>query len=254
MGSRLPTRFPYGSWPTKGYDRLVTDRDYRLYVRRENGEDLLLDGLALARAFFIADPSAQPGGYDSLAGLGDPDRVVLEDIVAMNTTMRARSKHSLWEPVLASDQRWLRAIPTDLDLVEAEDREWAAISGDALLADAIRACVHPGIGLAGATKLLHLKRPRLIPILDQLVAEMMGVSLPASPTVEQRVAIAQRLASAIRREARSNVEVLRRIRTQLATGEITRPLIRIFDAILWFSHPAASVTGAKRSIAVGLQA
>jgi hypothetical protein len=32
------------------------------------------------------------------------------------------------------------------------------------------------------------------------------------------------------------------------------PLIRIFDAILWFSHRAASVTGAKRSIAVRLRA
>jgi hypothetical protein len=37
-------------------------------------------------------------------------------------------------------------------------------------------------------------------------------------------------------------------------SDITRSLIRIFDAILWFSHPAASVTGAKRSIEVGLEA
>jgi hypothetical protein len=123
-----------------------------------------------------------------------------------------------------------------------------------LLAAAIGACIHPGIGLAGATKLLHLKRPRLTPILDELVAEMMGVSLPGSPTVDQRVAIAQRLASAIRREGRRNLEVLQRIQAQLAKDDIDRPLIRIFDAILWFSHPAASVTGAKRSIAVRVQA
>ena len=245
----VPVRLP----AAEGYDRLVSGRDYRLHVGREDGEELLLDGLALARAFFIADPSAQLGGYDALAGLGNPDRVVVEDIVAMNTTMRSRSKHSLWDPVLASEQRWLRAIPTDLDLVEADDAEWVAISGDTLLADAIRACIHPGIGLAGATKLLHLKRPRLIPILDQLVAEMMGVSLPATPTVDQRVAIAVRLVSAIRREARRNIGALERIRTQLAAVEITRPLIRIFDAILWFAHPAASVAGARRSIAVRLQ-
>lgn len=232
---------------------LVAGNDYNLHVQREDGEELMLDGLALARAFFIADPSARLGGYDSLAGLGNPNRVVVEDVIAMNTTMRSRSKHSLWDSVLASGQRWLREIPADLDLVEADQDEWRATNGDAALAAAIGACVHPGIGLASATKLLHLKRPRLVPILDQLVAEMMGVTLPASPTVDQRVAIAQRLVTAIRREGRRNLDVLQRIQAELAKDGITRPLIRIFDAILWFSHPAASVTDAKRSITVRLK-
>jgi hypothetical protein len=44
-----------------------------------------------------------------------------------------------------------------------------------LLAAAIGACIHPGIGLAGATKLLHLKRPRLVPILDQLAASQFSM-------------------------------------------------------------------------------
>jgi hypothetical protein len=231
---------------------LVAD-DYTLHVQREDGEALVLEGLALARAFFIADPSAKLGGYDSLAGLGNPDRVVVEDVIAMNTTMGSRSKHSLWDPVLAGDQSWLREISPDLDMVDADEHEWAAANGDALLTAAIGACIHPGIGLAGATKMLHLKRPRLMPILDQFVAEMMGVSLPNSPTVEQRVAIAQRLATAIRREGRRNLEVLQRIQAELARDDINRPLIRIFDAILWFAHPAASVTGARRSMAVRLQ-
>jgi len=168
----------------------------------------------------------------------------------MNTTMRSRSKHAWWEPVFASDQGWLREIPFDLDIVEADEDEWKAANGDALLSAAIAACIQPGIGLAGATKLLHLKRPRLVPILDELVAEMMGVNLPDSPTVEQRVAIGQRLATAIRREACRNIDVLQRIQVELAQDDIKRPLIRIFDVVLWFSHPAASVPGARRSIAV----
>jgi len=147
----------------------VVGNDYTLHVHREDGDELVLNGLGLARAFFLADPSAKLAGYDSLAGLGNPSRIAVEDVIAMNTTMRSRSKHSLWDPVLASDQRWLRAIPADLDLVEADEDEWTAANGDALLAGAIGACIHPGIGLAGATKLLHLKRPRLIPIMDQLV-------------------------------------------------------------------------------------
>jgi Family of unknown function (DUF6308) len=229
---------------------MMVGNDFTLRVEREDGEVLFLDGLALARDFFTGDPSSKPGGYDSLAGSGDRDRVAIADVIAMNTTMRARSKHASWEPVLAHDQAWLREIPFELDIVQADGDEWEAAGGDALLSAAIGACIHPGIGLASATKVLHLKRPHLMPVLDRLVAEMMGVNLPDSPTVEQRIAVGQRLATAIRREARRNLDVLRRIQVQLAKDDIERPLIRIFDAILWFSHPAAGIPGAERSIAV----
>ena len=157
--------------------------EFTLRVEREDRETLWLDGLALARAFFTGDPSSKPGGYDSLAGSGDRQRIVVDDVVAMNSTMRARSEHASWRPVLGSDQAWLREIPVDLDMVRADDEDWKAARGDALLSAAIAACIHPGIGLAGATKVLHLKRPHLVPILDRLVAEMMGVNLPGSPTV-----------------------------------------------------------------------
>jgi hypothetical protein len=50
----------------------------------------------------------------------------------------------LWEPVLASEQRWLGEIPPDLDMVNADEDEWAAANGDALLAAAIGACIHRG--------------------------------------------------------------------------------------------------------------
>jgi hypothetical protein len=224
--------------------------DYTVHVHREDGEELRLDGLGLACGFFTveADADTARGGWP--VAPGNPNRIDLEDIVAMNATMRSRSKHSLWDPVLASDQRWLSAIPPALDSVEASDDEWAAADGDALLTAAIGACIRPGIGLAGATKMLHLKRPRFIPILDQLVTEMMGVSPPSGPRIDRRVAVAGQLATAIRREARRNVEVLQRVQAELARAEISRPLIRIFDAILWFSHPAAGVAGAKRSITV----
>ncbi len=111
----------------------------------------------------------------------------------MITTTRSPSKHSLWDPVLANRQQWLHEIPLGLDRVQTDEDQWREAGGEALLAAAIGACIHPGIGVAGATKLLHLKRPRLVPILDQLVAEMMGVTLPASPAVGHHLAVAQRL-------------------------------------------------------------
>jgi hypothetical protein len=81
----------------------------------------------------------------------------------------------------------------------------------------------------------------------------MGVRLPDGPSVEQRLAVARRLATALRQEGRRNVEPLGRIRDRLAQDAIERPLIRIFDAILWSAHPAAAITAAKRSITVSLR-
>jgi hypothetical protein len=224
-----------------------------IVVKREDGESLVLSGLSLARVFFTGDPSSKPGGYDSLAGSGDRDRIVAADVVAMNTTMRARSAHAAWKPVLEGDQGWLRSIPFELDIVQADEEAWGTANGDALLSQAIAACIHPGIGLASATKVLHLKRPYLMPILDRLVAEMMGVNLPDNPSAAQRVARGQQLTAAIRREGRRNVQVLRRIQEELAAEGVERTLIRIFDGILWYAHPAAGVPGGERAISVGIR-
>jgi hypothetical protein len=229
------------------------ETDLIVAVKREDGESLVLNGRTLAHAFFTGDPSSKPGGYDSLTGCGDRDRIVAADVIAMNTTMRARSMHAAWKPVLQGDQAWLRNIPFELDIVQADEEAWVTANGDALLSQAIAACIHPGIGLASATKVLHLKRPYLVPILDRLVAEMMGVNLPDNPSVTQRVAMGQRLALAIRWEGRRNIQVLRRIQEELAAEGIERTLIRIFDGILWYSHPAAGVPGSKRAISVGIR-
>jgi hypothetical protein len=46
--------------------------------------------------------------------------------------------------------------------------------------------------------------------------------------------------------------VLRGIQAELAEDHIDRSLVRIFDAITWYAHPAAGIPGVKRSIRVGL--
>ena len=239
---------------TQDYCSCVADDDCTLRVEREDGELLVLDGLALARAFFTGDISARPGGYDALAGQGDSNLISVEDVNVMNRSMRARSDHARWVPVFESDQAWLRAIPVDLDLIETDEAAWEAAGGDELLSAAIAACIRPYIALARSTKVLHLKRPLLVPLLDELVVQVMGVNLPGSPSREQRIAIAQGVAAAIRREGRRNLDVLRRIQDELAAADhIRRPLVRIFDAILWFSHPATAVFDVRREITVRLR-
>jgi hypothetical protein len=125
----------------------MAEPDLVVAVKREDGESLVLNGLTLARAFFTGDPSSKPDGYDSLAGSGDRNRIVAADVIAMNTTMRARSKHAAWKPLLEDDQAWLRNIPFKLDIMQAEEKDWVTANGDALLSQAIAACITPALGL-----------------------------------------------------------------------------------------------------------
>jgi Family of unknown function (DUF6308) len=220
---------------------------FSIRVERLDHEILILDGLALARGFFAGDEASAPGV------LGSPDRIELADVIAMNSTMRSRSPHRVWADVVDVQAPWLAAIPTDLDLLETGDRTWTRARGDELVAGALAATIGPGRGLAVATKLLHLKRPRLFPMLDRLVAEMLGLSLTDDPRPAQRVEAAVRLTRTIRTEGRRNLEPLRAVRDALSADGTSRSLVRILDAILWFAHPAARIAGASRTIEVRLR-
>lgn len=235
----------------------MPDDEQLIHIEREDDEVLTIgEPLTLVRAFFTGDRSSVgEGSFDQLAGGGEADKIVLDDIKAVNRTMRARSPHENWAAIINGHFGWLTAISDDLDVLELDDDEWTAANGDELLDAALTAVLGKGRGLAVVTKVLHLKRPRLFPVLDRFVAEMFGVNVPSAPTPEQRQAIGHQLVRTVRREGRRNIEVLREIQQKLHNeGDIDRALARIFDGLVWFSHPAAGVVGATRSIEVRLQA
>ncbi len=211
-----------------------------LRVERLDGDVLELDGLGLARAFFAGDPPA-----DEAEPLGDPGRIDLDDVMAMNRSMRSRSPHRVWDGVVGVDAPWLAALPPDLDLIAAGEARWKALGGDGLVAAALGAVVGPGRAPAVATKLLHLKRPRLFPMLDALVAEMLGASVPDLAAEGRRAAAAAELVLAVRREGRRNHAALKAIRSELASVGQRHSLVRVFDAILWIAHPAARARGTR---------
>ena len=92
-------------------------------------------------------------------------------------------------------------------------------------------------GLSVATKLLHLKRPALVPILDSLVVDQLGGRGKDGASLIEHV----------RREGQQNLAALQRIQRELATlagGDgmpIDRTLVRILDVLLWATHPASAL-------------
>lgn len=154
----------------------------------------------------------------------------------------------MWASILDRPLPWLAAIDPDLDLIEAGDALWRRRSAEELVRAALAGTIAPRRGLAVSTKLLHLKRPRLFPILDELVAVMLGANVAAA-TPQRKLETAMELVLHLRDEGRRNLEALRSIQTALP---VERSLVRILDAVLWLSHPAAGLRGVVRVLQVGV--
>jgi hypothetical protein len=222
-----------------------------LRISRLDGEHLVLDGYGLARSFFLGDPSSiAPGSYDSLAGRGARDQITTADITAINTTMRARSSHKNWEEIANRELDWLVAIEPTLDLLATDDEQWRDAHGAQLSNTALRATIGRGRGPSVVTKVLHLKRPNLFPVLDDFVAVMLGMNMPGDASPGRRAEIASVLMTHLREQGRANLSALTAIQSRLRAEGISRPLVRILDAIVWFAHPASGVPGATREITV----
>jgi hypothetical protein len=231
----------------------LTSSSSELRIARLDGEELVLDGLGLALGFFFGDPmSAAPGSYDALAGGGAPDRIATDDVGTINRTARARSPLEAWAPILDRRLPWLAAIGPGLDLIELDDASWRRSRGEELVRAALAETLAPRRGLAVATKVLHLKRPRLFPILDGFVAVMLGRNVPTTTTPKHKLELGMELLLHLRREGRRNRQALQTISSALSEQSIHRSLVRILDAVVWSSHPAAGVPGVDRVIRIGV--
>ena len=122
--------------------------------------------------------------------------------------MRARSSHRHWEPIANRDLDWLAAIDPKLDLLTSDDEHWQRAHGANLSQNALRDTIGPGRGPSVATKVLHLKRPRLFPVLDDFVAVMLGINMPPDAPPARRAELAWRPMARLREQGRANLDSL----------------------------------------------
>jgi hypothetical protein len=197
----------------------------------------------LAETFFRRDPSATgPGSYDAWidqtqADAERRDRIVDEDITAINRTMATRSPHKTWAPVVASrDWAWLEALDRQWRLFDMTPQEWSLNRVPDRLAAAFGAIQRKGLGIAVTTKVLHIKRPALVPVLDSLVL----AQIDSRTTDDVRTWVIA-LESA-RRVGRANIDALNLIRRHLVlAGLPERTLVRILDGLLWTASPGSNL-------------
>ena len=201
--------------------------------RTDGGPDLVIEHAEqLAYDFFtLDDSSVGPKAFDAQVGKGDPDRITVEDVVAINTTMRARSPHTAWAALTdrTDPLPWLAALPTEAGLFRETDARWAELRP--AVEAALTAVAAPYRNLSVGTKVLHAKRPHLFPVLDSLVIQQVGGG--GASAIE--------LMDHLRAVGRANREALLLTDAHLDKAGIRRTQVRILDALLWSSHPAAGL-------------
>lgn len=122
----------------------------------------------------------------------------------------------------------LAMVPRVADLCEPAERvPWSALME---LIGAFEGL--PGLGLPRITKILHKKRPSLIPILDDVVQKYLvsiDGEMPASPLAARAVA----LTHSYKRELDSQHATLACVKEALASRGIALSICRLLDLYIW---------------------
>lgn len=206
--------------------------------RMDGGPPLVLDGAQwLAETFFRFDASATGArSYDATTLTTDRDRFEDVDVTALNATMAARTGHAWWTGLFTQGPSPILArLGKEWDLLEATPEQWEREAMARNVADAIATMRGPHRQLAVITKMLHLKRPALVPVIDSLVIQQIGGRGRSDVQVLEH----------IRKVGRSNLDALLQIQAHLRgilgydQAPIERTTVRIFDALLWSTHPAS---------------
>lgn len=160
------------------------------------------------------------------------DRLVPEDLavtILINSRVTYRAYKSVQDRGPSLDLSVLPRVP--LETTSAEQRDLAA----GVLAEVAR---WPGFAASLASKVLHKKRPSLIPLLDNqaIFGAYMNPRWPDTPSLRDSVWDSTRIREALERIAfdLTRVENLR-VWPELRGLEPGRTAIELFDMV-WWSH------------------
>jgi hypothetical protein len=180
----------------------------------------------------VGEPLAQAlafvEAYGAPAGDGAPDSFAESDLRDANRG-GARIAATEIAAILerrAEIERGLRAIPETASLA-APSVDWSTLTQ---LFDAFAGI--RGVRFSKMTKALHPKRPALIPMLDSVVQEYLGVGRETR-AIESFGAHATELVRSYKRDIDRNRLVLREIERELASRGYGLTEVRILDILIW---------------------
>jgi hypothetical protein len=208
-------------------------------LRLRNGV-VIADPLTDALSFIRSDGTYQ--GYDAVAS--DPWDLSEVDLHLANR-MIARMGRAEWAAVLSRRDQVraaLEPVPVSASLAEPADKvPWDSLRRLYASLDDL-----PGIGLARATKILHKKRPALVPILDEVVvrylrsvSRLLGPRLTRTGRMDRDLVVsvagsqALELTRAYHDELQGVLRVLSCVQAELGRRGYGLTECRLLDIYLW---------------------
>jgi len=217
-----------------------------LDITRVNGTRFRIENpMPVAERFFRHDPSSAYGvdrnGYDAWILAHGQDTqwfhtLIERDIHVINgSNMHMRSPLSAWASWTTGDTLpWLEAMDVQWALEMVAGEQWQRVR-DRILNAISELIAKDKISIAGATKVLHMKRPYLVPILDSYVGDVLASPKPASKS--KMLVWSELMLDTLHDQLRDNIEVIRTLARDLATQGLVRSPVRILDALLWSAAP-----------------
>jgi hypothetical protein len=122
--------------------------------------------------------------------------------------------------------RALRRLPSKIDLWDWERNE----TNEEKLLLLYKLCSRPYFRAARITKMLHVKRPRLIPIIDSYVAQAWGLGVPQTPSgmMTMTFRISEELG-----QRRNSIEAIKEIASELGPPYASLSRLRLYDIVAW---------------------
>jgi hypothetical protein len=166
--------------------------------------------------------------FDAVADV-EPDTVAAVDVLAAGALSVGLSKADLtwfWTARKALGAL-LAQLPEDVHLADADTRTVELVQSLALMA-----ADSDSVTVSLMSKVLHRKRPALIPMLDKATQDHYRAQLPT-----RGEAAYPSLVTALQADLRSNHEALERLGRELSAelGQTVTPL-RIVDIAIWMSQ------------------
>jgi hypothetical protein len=221
-------------------------------VRRRVYGSLLLENCEQATLdFFRRDISSTDGelSYDDRAMTAGPEAFDVADALVIRRGMGLnRHPKTGWKWLIEdAPVQLVASLPAGAHLGNLSDVEYAEVKP--AIENALRGFIGESgarRGLATATKMLHLKRPALIPICDSYTIAMLGIPLKAEASKEERVEAGLVACDVNRQAAQQNAPELEAICAFLESEGHQRSPVRVLDALLWLAYGGVVRVGRPR--------
>jgi len=201
-------------------------------------------GIRLRDDVFFSDPESRIREYCEIEvyeGYDDKHTVnnviTRADIDAANNLYAMIDRYDKTESRRILDQSG-KLSPLIVEIKEKpiyqyDDGEWSTLKPKLESLFIKMTSVH-GVGIAKATKILHLKRPKLFPVLDSFIIQFLnGTTLTSSG---RDIRLALKSLDISREIIQTQINEFTELQTSIGDLWIPLSIVRLFDILCWSAH------------------